>query len=59
MKIQIRKWKMTDADSLAAVLSNQNIPKNLRDGAAVGSIAAFLRGNIYARPAGEEAHNVR
>ena len=32
MEIQIRKWEMTDAASLAAVLSNQNILKNLRDG---------------------------
>ena len=32
MKISIRKWKIEDAASLAKVLSNKNILKNLRDG---------------------------
>lgn len=32
MNITIRNWKITDASSLAAVLSNKNILNNLRDG---------------------------
>ncbi|MDD6098562.1 MAG: GNAT family N-acetyltransferase [Oscillospiraceae bacterium] len=32
MNITIRNWKMTDASSLAAALSNKNILNNLRDG---------------------------
>lgn len=32
MNITIRNWKITDASSLAAALSNKNILNNLRDG---------------------------
>ena len=32
MKIQIRKWKLSDASDLAAALSNKKILDNLRDG---------------------------
>ena len=32
MKVEIRKWRMTDAKDLAAALSNQKILDNLRDG---------------------------
>ncbi len=32
MKCEIRKWKLSDAERLASVLSNKNIQDNLRDG---------------------------
>lgn len=32
MKCKIRKWELSDAGRLAAVLSNKNIQDNLRDG---------------------------
>ena len=32
MKVEIRKWRLTDAKDLAAALSNQKILDNLRDG---------------------------
>lgn len=32
MKTEIRKWEMSDAKELAALLSNKNILNNLRDG---------------------------
>lgn len=32
MKVEIRKWRLTDAGDLAAALSNKNILDNLRDG---------------------------
>lgn len=32
MKCKIRKWKLSDAKDLAAILSNRKIQDNLRDG---------------------------
>ena len=32
MKCKIRKWKLSDAENLAAVISNKKIQDNLRDG---------------------------
>ena len=32
MKCEIRKWKLSDAEMLASLLSNKNIQDNLRDG---------------------------
>ncbi len=32
MEIKIRKWQLSDAKDLAAMLSNRNILNNLRDG---------------------------
>lgn len=32
MSVQIRKWKLADANALAAALSNKNVQINLRDG---------------------------
>ena len=32
MDFELRKWRLSDANDLAAVLSNKNILNNLRDG---------------------------